>query len=934
MKSFLVIPRIVVQIGLVILTFQSRAQNETHTIPGSVGNRAFTTAAALQRQNAADSLQKAMLMKWIIQTYESRPLYSPVQMREQFQAVQSQYEQRTGFCLGCSPPRGNPYDFLWSLGGVIAGTAASREIGLGIGLLDLLNETDQIPTTQAEMYLRMSDAVQFQESDLIAVAEKLDRLRQQNNVAAIATEFILGIPRGQSAKTLYDSNLTMQSNAQIEALVARINANGQILISADELRALFDQEFANLRGLANESLGLIAQLTANQEELYRYMNNAELRATNQQLIAQQQAERQKRIDSANASVYILSTLVGFSDPERAHQMQVVGSSAIQIVDSLNRFATADALTSIALSGNMLGATMNIVGLFKRQSSKDQQVLRAIAELKSMLNTIRTEMHARFDRVDMALNRIYQTMTDRLNQIDLALGQIQGDVNEIQRSLLDVQADVHRVERKVFAFLDAGFRRDLNEQINLVVGYRETFGQPIPWLTYVAAENEFFTWAGANSKDELSSGSVGRGYDDASLFTELNSQPLENNLNYLDQYLATRFSAYGLPPFAEARLANPRDWALVANAYLELALESPMFFRQVATWRLDNIRSVGAELSRAIENITLVDATPSPIANYALFNVLIQNYRAKAAVFSQVLWQKEMDAWIACASCGAADERDVLLNYIVPDTLFLNYESQIAQTSDTNEIAALIERRDEDLGIFRRLTLSAYSILLSDFDTDGDLIAAGRELSGAKAILEAFIVLGFSQSVESDDITRSLLYGSERVLDLASAKELYQRSVNNELNSWPHNGRINIALQQRMNVLYPPTSPIISRLEVVEQRINALGNWITNRLNQIAATGRSEPLRLVNSTMDRIDAFRAAKLAAIPAPYLQPSDLFAGPSPANLFTPRGEPNVRYPVQYSENLRDWFDLGREAETGKAFSDSITNVRRYYRTRPVAP
>ena len=839
-----------------------------------------------------------MVMKWIIETYESRSTYPPLRLEEQFHSIQNDFQHKTGFCLGCEAPRGNPYDTVWSLGGLIAGEAVPY-LGLGLGVLDIANKSDGTPASRADMYLRMSQAVQYQDSDLIEVAGKLDSLRQRNNVAAIAVERILGIPREQSARTIFETSAVMPGNPRIQELVSRIDANSQqqLVISPDELSALYEQELSALRGVGTESFNLIKQLATNQAEIYRYMTNAEQRAANQQMVAERQFQRQKEIDAANASIYILSTFVGFSDPERAHQMQVIGSSTVQIVDSLNKFAAADALTSIALSGNVLGAAMNVVSLFKRQGpSPDQQILRGIAEIKTMLNQIRGEMHTRFDRVDKSLNKIYETMTDRFNQINLTLGELQGDVDEIQRTLLDVQADVHRLERKVFAFLDAGFRRDLNEQINLVIGYRETFGQPIPWSTYLPAENKFFTWATANAKDELSSGSAGRGYDDSSLFTELNSQPTESNLNYLNQYLGIKFVSAGLPPFAEARLANPRDWALAANAYLELALEAPMFFRQIAAWRLDNIRSVGTEISTAIENITLAsNGTNRPIANRALFNALLANYRAKGITFGQRIAEREAE--IRQSTMIGPNSLDAVLAE-------MEHFEPILDTLTPADRQSLYRFQ---LIIFRRIL---YQNLLLEFNQPSDLQRAANELAGSKALFDGFINLGFSQSFESDDFIRSFLYGIDRVLDLESTKELYQRTIDGEFNASPKNGRVDFSA-------------------ALDQRCNALQRWITNHLARIESDGRSESLRLVSATLDRIDAFRAAKLEPIPAPFLSPAST-VGQGPTNVvFTLHGEPNVQYRVQYSENLLNWSDLLGVAENDKVFFDAVGHQRRFYRT-----
>src|SRR4051794_19644848 len=46
--------------------------------------------------------------------------------------------------------------------------------------------------------------------------------------------------------------------------------------------------------------------------------------------------------------------------------------------------------------------------------------------------------------------------------------------------------------------------------------------------------------------------------------------------------------------------------------------------------------------------------------------------------------------------------------------------------------------------------------------------AGQRLSGAKALLDAFITLGLPRALEADDFLRSLLHGNQRLLDEDSA----------------------------------------------------------------------------------------------------------------------------------------------------------------------
>lgn len=265
-------------------------------------------------------------------------------------------------------------------------------------------------------------------------------MAQNNPRVAAVIQSVLIRSATQNAQQIIAGNPALASNPTIQALQSLMNERGEIVASIEQLRAMFGTELQNLQDTMNSNLALVTDLPARQDVLYRYMLNAEEQRLNQERIAREQAAYEQKVKAANASVYILSTLVGFNNPELGHQMQVVGDSTVQIADALHNFAKADALGSVILTGNMLGAVMNVVSLFSDSGPRpDQQILEGIRQLQQMVHQLRIEMHERFDRVDAALNQIYTTMNDRFDRIDISLGILRGDVQEIQESLYNLQS---------------------------------------------------------------------------------------------------------------------------------------------------------------------------------------------------------------------------------------------------------------------------------------------------------------------------------------------------------------------------------------------------------------------------------------------------------------------------------------------------------------
>lgn len=1043
------------------------------TIPSSVAATAFANAKAMyvpDGQPSLNNLEKAYLMRWVVQTYRNRPLYSPVQLKEQFDQMKTAYEQETGLQLGMVLPNENEFNLLSSLG-TVASTFASTTVGLGLAAVDIAEGVGQVSLDRADSFLRMSQSLKYEDSDLISTAEELDKMCANNNVVAIAREMIFGIPPGGSAVDLFQFTSEFSNNPTLQSVMAHANAQGGITISVAELTSLFQAELAKVNGSSSNILTAIGTLTTNQGVLLQYMTNIAQQLSNQAENAAIAAQHQKVIDAANSSVYILSTLVGFNDPKLGHDMQVVGGSTIQIADALGKFTKNDALQNIILSGNVLSAAMNVVSLFGDSGpSPDQMILQELGVIKQMLGQIRTEMHERFDRVDRSLNIIYETLNNRFDQIDLQLGILQGDVTEIQQALYGLQVDLYRIERGVYAFLDATSRRDLAEQINLIVDYHNTYGQLLLGDRFITAENKFQTWATINAKDEASSGSGGRGYSDSDVYAELTARPLEGNLNWLVQFLTTRFSPLGVPNFTSVRLANPHDWSVAANGYLELALESPLNFRATSASRLEQIRQVGVDLANAATNITLTPGA-TPIANRALFSALIDYYRTKALAFKQALSAKEqefrlslstdavrraaldpLNLWggpqqatafvsqistinpltnnttthgltvslippanwqamvpalcnladligvgaiqaewynldVANQSTGQvgipvstgisvfcngpfgslqldlrgetagalvfhrrfADPPDVMngtaRGYLVPDysygcldghnrttaytwsqyvtggwtngywpltrtvswgrgafdNRFVAESSAVGQDEVSAGLSQLSLLVDQQL---RSLQRANYAYVSNSLSQANSLQSAASDLSGAKCLLEAFIVLGFSQSLERDDILRSLLYSTDRIADTDVVKQLCQLGIANSYDT-SQNAKVDIAA-------------------ILDGRITALETWITKRLAEIDQSKRGEPLLPVTLTLNRIRAFQQVQGVPTPAPYLHTD----GRTNSQIFWVAAEPNVPFLLQSSMDMSGWTTTTSRLVDGGVFSEPRSASGKFYR------
>jgi hypothetical protein len=427
-----------------------------------------------------------------------------------------------------------------------------------------------------------------------------------------------------------------------------IKPDGSLEIEVAALDKLTKDALGKINAAIDDTQQTIGAITNEQGELVDFESDAEKRQKAQALAEAKYAENQRKLEAASSVVFIVSSLVGLKNPERGRQIAVIGQSALQIGEALNGWLLATAgmkglsklgsLSTVAMTGNILGAVMNVVSLFgPQQPTPEQMILEEIGKLRQQVDQLRTEMHTRFDRVDAQLTTIYKTMHDRFNQIDIQLGKISGKLDEVQQSLLNLGIQLDRMERNNVEYLDALGRRPLREAINGALGYRERTNAEMPYQPdFVAYENTFHTWGTINAFDALNAGPSERNYSDAQLLAELSAAPLDANLNYLNGWL----QAHGLPPFATKRLPSPRDWAFASRAYAALGQDWPQHFARIGAGRQASLDAVGKELEQALANISTIQTPSGPQANGPLWNGLTAYYNAKLEALDRALLDKE------------------------------------------------------------------------------------------------------------------------------------------------------------------------------------------------------------------------------------------------------------------------------------------------------
>jgi len=443
----------------------------------------------------------------------------------------------------------------------------------------------------------------------------------------------LGASIGDSATTIIANNADLKLPTP---LTQGIQPDGSAVLSFAQLQGMGDAALSGLGGTFDDLLDTIKNIDLGQNSIVDWFKDLLGMNEDKDTAKQKAEETEKKLKEYEQAIAALTTIFTQIDPQFAKGFKTVASSYLDVVKSINSWMQATAglgsldkifsLSTVIMTGNILGAVMNVVSLFgDGKPSPEQKILEEIGKLRKQVNQLRQEMHNRFDRIDAQLNMIFTTMNERFDQIDVQLGIINGNIRDVQRSLIDLDLRLSQVERNNFELLNVLGRRPLLDAINAGLDYQRVTGSPMPFQPeFVGFERTFHTWGTVHAFDPLNTGPSQRDYGDGDLLRELTTYPLDANLNYLNGWLV----AHGRPALASGMLPSPRDWLLASRAYTQLGLEWPAHMARIDAGELAELEAVGGQLEDAIGKITLRNAPSASLPEDSIFADVAARYAAK------------------------------------------------------------------------------------------------------------------------------------------------------------------------------------------------------------------------------------------------------------------------------------------------------------------
>ena len=412
-------------------------------------------------------------------------------------------------------------------------------------------------------------------------------------------------------------------------VLALLDGQGRLITDLGTLKDLTAARFVEITGLLAAANDQLFKMNAFQGNMLDYLKRAEDARLKAELEESQRQERERRLAGEKAGLFLLTQFIGGFDPKAAKQISAVGTATIDIASAIGKWSTSmaqpkqvsilglDFLNADSLSAcaTIVGAITTMIQAFADQPSPEQVILDQVVALREEVQAMRDEMRLRFDRVDAALQTIFDNMMNQFAVIDANFGELDVEVYEMHQQLLDIDADLHRFEGDMFNLLGEMSRADLWEEINFAVDYRTTYpGSAMPLLKWQEEENFFYSYA-TNEARTLHTAPFGAPpYGFQAVLDQLQSYDIDANLNFLsavaDDWWDTSLLSH--------EATNPRDWALAARAYSRLVGEWPEYAAGLNPGRAVAVAYVGQRLQ---DELTQIALKPTPDGDLVLADVL-------------------------------------------------------------------------------------------------------------------------------------------------------------------------------------------------------------------------------------------------------------------------------------------------------------------------
>ncbi len=435
------------------------------------------------------------------------------------------------------------------------------------------------------------------------------------------------------ASTDQNADQILQNNPDYAQFVSQLNLTTSLTESSssrqqvqDALKSIVSRlETMNQGSIEGQALLQSLAIEARKERADR---QAEL------LTAIRRQQQETELQALRSGVYILSILGGIIDPNLSRPISVFGNSAIQIADSLSKFSSQNATLagSAILTGNILGAVMSLTSL---SGPSEGELLREhLQSLSRQISLLGQQMNDRLNRVDKHLAGLMREMGRGFAQVSFDLGRVQEDITAIQNQL----ARQHRALGQIGSDLHAQFARSVRSKllssVNRCMNGRDYSAHAeLRYESYRDCLQEFATYSTEEAQQQVH-GPLdprqlpARSY--AELADWLRKAPLEAIAAPLALIAEKSFlSANGSGWSSENEASfpvNPMEWAIGAQAYLDLIAQAPRYHRLTELSGADRILQAGSRIDQTLKGFFSVATREGPKPSHLLSTKILAAYR--------------------------------------------------------------------------------------------------------------------------------------------------------------------------------------------------------------------------------------------------------------------------------------------------------------------
>ena len=217
----------------------------------------------------------------------------------------------------------------------------------------------------------------------------------------------------------------------------------------------------------------------------------------------------------------IAQVIGLIDPKAGTIVNAVSTAVISAASAINDFATTtmtlanllgqavgDVVGGALLTGNLLGAAMNIIGLFTGGGQNQEMAMldniqNAIANVSQQVASLQKDVDTRLDHIDSLLSQTLQQVVTGFGALANLTVIDENTLAGIASQLVQLAEQVNRIDLDIQSWLQlVEVQTDLLEQgENPVLDWWYTHVDPADVLPYSGADpsfetadNIFYTWA--------------------------------------------------------------------------------------------------------------------------------------------------------------------------------------------------------------------------------------------------------------------------------------------------------------------------------------------------------------------------------------------------------------------------------------------------------